>query len=215
MLPHFIEQDFQRRARRTREGRLPVRRRVVRAAFRIPLPAHRRDQQRGIRLELRQALEPWHVLGEEPGGGGTARYVDSSLERLQVKVAALTGGRHVVDCNGWRLPLHPTGRRASSSPACASAPGSRRPACIRPSACMRRWCSTWSMAGTDARWRLHLPRLPSRRPQLRNLPGQRQRGGGPPRCASPPSATARGLRLKVGEREPRLSLTHSTCGSYG
>jgi uncharacterized protein (DUF2126 family) len=64
----------------------------------------------GVRLELRQAIEPWHVLGEETVMGATARLVDSSVERLQVKVEGLTEDRHAVTCNGARLPLCATGR---------------------------------------------------------------------------------------------------------
>lgn len=62
-----------------------------------------------IRLELRQAIEPWHVMGEEVSAAATARYVDSSVERLQVRVTGLTKARHAVACNGRALPLHPAG----------------------------------------------------------------------------------------------------------
>ncbi|MEO7852168.1 MAG: transglutaminase family protein, partial [Rubrivivax sp.] len=64
----------------------------------------------GVDLSLRTALEPWHVLGEENAAGGTARYVDSSLERLEVKVSGLNDNRHLVTVNGRALPLQPTGR---------------------------------------------------------------------------------------------------------
>ena len=69
----------------------------------------------GVTIEVRQAIEPWHVLGEEVSGTGTARYVDSSVERLQVKVTGMTGPRHWVTCNGRRLPLSWTRGRSGRS----------------------------------------------------------------------------------------------------
>ena len=61
-----------------------------------------------MRLELRGALEPWHVLGEESTSTGQARYVDSSVERLQVKVFGLASERYKVLCNGFEVPMRPT-----------------------------------------------------------------------------------------------------------
>jgi len=65
---------------------------------------------RGMKLELRMALEPWHVMGEEGAAGTTVRYVDSSLERVEVKISGLTDSRHVLTVNGQAVPLQPTGR---------------------------------------------------------------------------------------------------------
>ena len=62
-----------------------------------------------IELELRAAIEPWHVLGEESSSGGTARYVDSSVERVQVTVSGFDTSRYAVTCNGQPVPLRPTG----------------------------------------------------------------------------------------------------------
>jgi uncharacterized protein (DUF2126 family) len=63
----------------------------------------------GVQIELRQGIEPWLVLGEEAGGGGTARYVDSSLERIQVKVTGLDPRHHAIAVNGIEMPLTATG----------------------------------------------------------------------------------------------------------
>ncbi len=75
--------------------------------FRFPLVGQ--VQVDGAVLTLRHALEPWHVMGEESGGGGTARYVDSSLERIEVHVNGMNPARHTVTVNGHPLPLQPTG----------------------------------------------------------------------------------------------------------
>ncbi|HMN93214.1 MAG TPA: transglutaminase family protein [Hydrogenophaga sp.] len=76
--------------------------------FRFPLVGE--VAARGIELTLRNALEPWHVMGEEGAPGGTVRYVDSSLERLEVKVSGYNDSRYVITCNGHALPLQSTGR---------------------------------------------------------------------------------------------------------
>ncbi|PKH60855.1 IMP dehydrogenase [Halomonas sp. Choline-3u-9] len=80
--------------------------------FRFPL--HGRLHTPMLDIELRQAIEPWHVLGEEASAGGTARYVDSSVERLEVKVSGMSGDRYVVTCNGRRVPLSATGRNGEA-----------------------------------------------------------------------------------------------------
>ncbi len=108
LLPHFAEQDFNDVLDFLARAGYKFDRQLFRPHldFRFPLIGSIAEQ--GLRLELRQALEPWHVLGEEASGAGTVRKVDSSLERLQVKVSGLTD-RYTVTCNGRRLPLHPTG----------------------------------------------------------------------------------------------------------
>ena len=64
----------------------------------------------GVELELRTAAEPWLTLGEEPAGGGQVRYVDRSLERVQVRINGWNPERHLLLVDGWRLPLAATGR---------------------------------------------------------------------------------------------------------
>jgi len=78
--------------------------------FEFRFPRYGAVTARGIELTLRGALEPWHVMGEEGAAGTTVRYVDSSLERLEVKASGLNGQRYVVTVNGRAAPLQPTGR---------------------------------------------------------------------------------------------------------
>jgi uncharacterized protein (DUF2126 family) len=109
MLPHFVAQDFDDVLDDLRGAGYPLQADWFAPHHEFRFPQHGAVTQRGIVLELRHALEPWHVMGEEPGPGGAVRFVDSSVERLQVKVNAMTDTRHFITCNGRRVPLHPTG----------------------------------------------------------------------------------------------------------
>jgi uncharacterized protein (DUF2126 family)/transglutaminase-like putative cysteine protease len=109
MLPYFVWQDFTDVLADLRDNGYPLPDEWFVPHFNFRFPTHGEVAVRGLTLELRHALEPWHVLGEEPGGGGTVRYVDSSVERLQVRITGRIGDRHAVVCNGQAVPLHPTG----------------------------------------------------------------------------------------------------------
>ena len=111
MLPHFVAQDLRDVVRDLQSVGYPFRAEWYAPFFEFRFPRYGSVVYEGIELELRQAIEPWHVLGEELAAGATARYVDSSVERVQVKVNGMTDTRHVVTCNGRSVPLHPTGIR--------------------------------------------------------------------------------------------------------
>ena len=109
MLPHYVWADFKDVMADLQQTGYAFESDWFLPFFEFRFPHYGDIVQQDIQLELRQALEPWHVLGEEQALGGTARYVDSSVERMQVKVRGMTGERHVVACNGRRVPLRPTG----------------------------------------------------------------------------------------------------------
>jgi uncharacterized protein (DUF2126 family) len=109
MLPHFVWTDFCDVLEDLRHHGYAMEQDWFAPHFEFRFPQYGDLDIRNIHLEIRHALEPWHVLGEEPGAGGTVRYVDSSLERVQIKAQGLTDTRHVITAGGWALPLCPTG----------------------------------------------------------------------------------------------------------
>ncbi|HEY1413932.1 MAG TPA: transglutaminase family protein, partial [Rhodopila sp.] len=110
MLPHFVEQDF-RGALEELDAlgfALDPEWFAPHLAFRFPHVGQVAFS--GIELELRNALEPWHVLGEQQAIGGTVRYVDSSVERVQARVSGWVDERYVLAANGAAVPLTRTDR---------------------------------------------------------------------------------------------------------
>jgi uncharacterized protein (DUF2126 family)/transglutaminase-like putative cysteine protease len=109
MLPHFVNADMHDVVRDLQRAGYAFELSWFDPFLEFRFPRYGSVVYDNIRLELRQAIEPWNVLGEEVSAGGTARYVDSSVERLQAKVNGLTTSRFAVACNGRALPLHPAG----------------------------------------------------------------------------------------------------------
>jgi uncharacterized protein (DUF2126 family)/transglutaminase-like putative cysteine protease len=114
MLPYFVWSDFADVILEIQRDAIPIQLDWFRPHYEFRFPKIGEINCRGIQLELRSAIEPWYVLGEQPGGGGTVRYVDSSVERLQVLVDGITDNRFIITCNGRRVPMHPTGKQGQS-----------------------------------------------------------------------------------------------------
>lgn len=109
LLPTFIWMDLQDVLQEMRQAGFAFDSSWFAPHFEFRFPVAGDLQALGMELTLRNALEPWHVMGEEGAAGGTVRYVDSSLERIEVKVTGLNESRHVVTVNGRALPLQSTG----------------------------------------------------------------------------------------------------------
>jgi uncharacterized protein (DUF2126 family)/transglutaminase-like putative cysteine protease len=109
MLPYFVAQDMKSVVDDLNQAGYAFEFDWFLPFLEFRFPRYGTVAYQGVELELRQAIEPWHVLGEEMAGTNTSRYVDSSVERMQIKVTGMTTNRHVVTCNGRVVPMTPTG----------------------------------------------------------------------------------------------------------
>jgi uncharacterized protein (DUF2126 family)/transglutaminase-like putative cysteine protease len=109
MLPYFVERDLADVVAEQKAAGFPLQTEWFAPHMEFRFPKYGDFSAFGADVELRQALEPWHVMGEEGAAGGAVRYVDSSVERLQVKVSGLAPDRYSMTCNGRQIPLRPTG----------------------------------------------------------------------------------------------------------
>ncbi|RFC68432.1 DUF2126 domain-containing protein [Mesorhizobium denitrificans] len=108
MLPHYLWRDFLDVLADLRLHGLDLKPEWFEAQLEFRFPFCGEVEYEGAGLEVRQALEPWHVLGETGAIGGTVRYTDSSVERMQVKLTAADPSRYAVTCNKRSVPLQKT-----------------------------------------------------------------------------------------------------------
>jgi len=108
MLPYYVEQDIKEVVNNLNDAGYPFQSNWFDSFFEFRFVRYGTVNIQGIEMEIRMAIEPWHVLGEEMSSSGTARFVDSSLERVQVKLKGLNGSRYVLLCNGSPVPLKET-----------------------------------------------------------------------------------------------------------
>lgn len=109
LLPHFIREDIKQIVGELQAAGYPFQLDWFDPFFEFRFPHYGSVNMGHVHLEMRMAIEPWHVLGEEATSQGTARFVDSSVERIQVKLTGLTDSRYVLACNGRTVPLTNTG----------------------------------------------------------------------------------------------------------
>ncbi len=198
MLPYFIEQDFADVIAEQNAAGHALHADWFAPHFEFRFPKYGDFSAFGAEVELRQALEPWHVMGEQGAAGGAVRYVDSSVERLQVKVTGLAPDRFAITCNGRRMPLRPTGR-AGEFVAGVPLPGLAAAECAASDHRSPRAADLRSARSVDGKvpWRLSVSRHESWRPQLRHLSGECLRVRKPPPRPLLPHGSYPGYRRRA------------------
>ncbi len=108
MLPYYVYQDLKDVCDDLDQHGIEFDIEWLQAFFTFRFPPLGKHKVNELELALHAAIEPWHVLGEEASQSGTSRFVDSSLERVQLMVSNLTSERYIIACNGRRLPMQST-----------------------------------------------------------------------------------------------------------
>ncbi|MBK2024714.1 DUF2126 domain-containing protein [Francisella philomiragia] len=108
LLEHYVKEDIREVVQFLNDEGYEFKLEWFDPFFEFRFPLYGMTTINNMHCEIRAAIEPWHVLGEESSSQGTARYVDSSVERLQLKIQNFNDERYAVTCNGVQIPLSKT-----------------------------------------------------------------------------------------------------------
>ncbi len=109
LLEHYVKEDIKDIVQQLNDAGYPFKLDWFDPFFEFRFPLYGMVEINSMQIELRMAIEPWNVLGEEMSGRGTARYVDSSLERIQIKVNNFIEERYILTCNNMKIQMNSTG----------------------------------------------------------------------------------------------------------